>query len=419
MNEMNLPAERARRRRLVVIGIGVLAVLVALGVWISRRDPAPSEVESAEKTEAADGGEIELDAETQERIGLETEEARVRPLSTLIRTSGVIAPNETRLARMRPLSTGVVTSVLVKRGDRVAAGQALLTYDNVDLGQTQAEFRSATGALETARGQAEVARLALERADRLVEIGGIAQAEQQRRKADYAAAMAAVRSAEANVANLRQKLRRYGVGDAAANRGTDARSATALRAPFAGVVLDVQTAGGESVSPERELLTIADLSTVWVLGDIYERDLSRVTVRRDAMLFTEAYPDQPVGCRLTNISDLLDPQTRTAKVRCEARNPGGRLRLQMFARLEIPAAPREVLAVPRQAVQQLDGRPTVFVRTGDKTFEPRTVALGVITDDWTEITAGLTAGARVVTTGAAMLKSRMKVSDLKEDDDHD
>lgn len=415
---MNLPTQPANRRRLAVMGIGVLALVVAAGVWMNRRAPAePANSETEEAEEAAGSSAIELDAETQERIGLKTEQAQVRPLTTVITTSGIVGPNEARLARIRPLSTGVVTAVLVKRGDRVSAGQPLLTYDNVDLGQTQAEYRAAVSTLETARDQAELMRLALERADRLVEIGGIAQAEHQRRKAEHTAAMASVRSAEANVTNLRERLRRYGVGDT--DRGGGSRSATALRAPFAGVVLEVQTAGGESVSPERELVTIADLNTVWILGDIYERDLARVTVGREAMAFTEAYPDQPVGCRLTNISDLLDPQSRTAKVRCEASNPGGRLRLQMFARLEIPAAPRDVLAIPREAVQQLDGRPTVFVQTGERSFEARTVALGTLTDKWSEVTAGLAAGDRVVTTGAAMLKSRMKVSDLKDDDDHD
>jgi cobalt-zinc-cadmium efflux system membrane fusion protein len=286
-----------------------------------------------------------------------------------------------------------------------------------------AEYRRALASLETTRGQAEVARLALERADRLVEIGGIAQAEHQRRKAEHAAALAAVKSSEAQLANLRQALSRFGVNEGALKDGdldanTGARST--LRAPFAGTVLDVQAVSGETVSPERELATVADLSTVWILGDVYERDLATISEGREARVVTDAYPDEPLSCRVTYVSDVLDAQSRTAKVRCEAKNPNGRLRLQMFARMEIAAgASRDVLAIPRSAIQQIDGETSVFIRTGDESFERRAVRLGTMTEEWAEVTSGVTAGDRVVTTGAVMLKSRLKVSEFAESEENE
>ena len=97
------------------------------------------------------------------------------------------------------------------------------------------------------------------------------------------------------------------------------------------------------------------------------------------------------------------------------KNPGGRLRLQMFARMEIAAgAPRDVLAIPRSAIQQIDGETSVFVRTGDTSFERRVVRLGTTTEEWAEVTNGVKAGDRIVTTGAVMLKSRLKVSEFSE-----
>ena len=375
MNDHTFSTTSSGRRRWVwMLSTVALAIVVSL-VWRSTRDhddTAP-QTESAEKTEVSEkAGALTLDDEAQERIGLETVEAQLRPLGAQVRTTGIVGPNETRVAHIRSLSTGVITGVMVRRGDRVNAGQPLLTYDNVELGQTVAGYRSALASLESARGQAEVARLALERADRLVEIGGIAQAEHQRRKAEYDAALSAVKSSEAQLANLRQTLRRFGVSESALKDGAaDASGGTrsTLRAPFAGTVLDVQAVAGETVSPERELATVADLSTVWILGDVYERDLATVTEGREARVVTDAYPDEPLSCRLTYVSDVLDPQSRTAKVRCEAKNPNGRLRLQMFTRMEIAAGvSRDVLAIPRNAIQQIDGESSVFVRTGDCGF---------------------------------------------------
>lgn len=422
MNEPTVsttPARQGRRLLLLLGGAGVLLLLVLL-VWRNgggAEEPAEAD-ETAEAKEAAEtSGALILDAEAQERIGLETAQAETRPLSAQIRITGVVGPNETRVAHIRALSTGVITGVMVRRGDRVNAGQPLLTYDNVQLGESVAGYRGAIAALESARSQAEVTRLALERADQLVKTGGIAEAEHQRRKAEHEAALAAVRSSEAQLGNLRQALARFGVSEGAMKEGADtpggARST--LRAPFAGTVLEVQAVSGETVSPDRELATVADLSTVWILGDLYERDLAAVREGREARVVTDAYPEQPFVCRITDVSAFLDPQTRTAKVRCEAKNPDARLRLQMFARLEIPAgAARNVLTIPREAVQQIDGEPSVFVRTGDESFERRVVRLGGTTEEWAEVLSGVQQGDRVVTTGAVMLKSRLRVSEFAE-----
>ena len=414
------PPDSRRRLILIVAAAGVVLLVVLLAWWNSR---APGETasasEAAEANEAAETPDaIELASEAQERIGLETAQTEIRPLSGQIRITGIVGPNETRVAHIRSLSTGVITSVMVRRGDRVTAGQPLLTYDNVELGQTVAGYRSALAALESARGEAEVARLAVERADRLVEIGGIAQAEHQRRKAEHAAALAAIRSAEAQLANLRQTLSRFGMNEKALKDGeteTSAGARSTLRAPFAGVVLEVQAVTGETVSPERELAIVTDLSTVWILGDVYERDLAAIAEGRQARVVTDAYPDEPFDCRVTYVSQVLDPQTRTAKLRCEAKNPNGRLRLQMFTRMEIPAGvARNVLTIPRDAIQQIDGEPSVFVRTGEHSFERRAITLGATTEEWAEVVAGVRRGERVVTTGAVMLKSRLKAGELAE-----
>lgn len=431
MEEQTVSGSRShsnRGRVFALTAASIAVVVVLLAWWNAGPSEEPARATETEANEAAEkkdgeGDVIKLDEEALERIGLKTVNAELRPLGSQLQIAGVVGPNETRVAHIRALSTGVITGVVVRRGDRVAAGQPLLTYDNVELGQTLANYRGAVAALESARSEAEVARLAVERADRLVEIGGIAQAEHQRRRAEYAAAQANVRSSEAQLANFRQAMSRFGVSDRSlkddgGDAPTGARST--LRAPFAGVVLDVQAVSGETVSPDRELATLADLSTVWIQGDVYERDLSAIGEGREARAITDAYPDEPFPCRVTYVSQALDPQTRTAKLRCEAKNANGRLRLQMFARMEIPVgAARDVLAIPREAIQDIDGQTSVFVRTGDETFERRTVTLGATTSEWAEVRAGVERGARVVTTGAVMLKSRLKASEFAEEEEEE
>ena len=409
--------------QIAVAGAALLLAIAALALGWSCRSRVETEAASSdlESIAAAEKPEtLELDAEAQERIGLETAEAQFRALARQLRTTGVVGPNETRVARVRALSSGVITDVLVRKGDRVKTGQALLVYDSVELGEAEAAYLGTVAVLERARSEAEVARLALERADQLVEIGGIAPAEQQRRRAEHAAASATVRTYEAQLTNLRQKLARFGVTEEAANElasgatpGLGARST--LRAPFAGVVLDVQAVIGETVAPERELATVADLTTVWIQGDLYERDLAAITEGGAARVLVDAFPGETFVGRVSYVSDFLDPATRTAKVRCEVKNPDGRLRLSMFARVEIAtSSQREALVVPRAALQQFDGEVSVFVRANENAFERRPVTVGASVDEWVEITAGLAQGERVVTTGALMLKSKLKLGEFAE-----
>ncbi|HWR52985.1 MAG TPA: efflux RND transporter periplasmic adaptor subunit, partial [Bryobacteraceae bacterium] len=184
------------------------------------------------------------------------------------------------------------------------------------------------------------------------------------------------------------------------------RSHSTLTAPFAGIVTQLSAAPGETADTDNELMTVADLSTVWVLGDGYEKDIHAVREGRQAEVVIAAYPERTFTGTITYVSDMLDPSTRTAKVRVEVPNPEDLLKVEMFATVRIPgAAVREVLAVPDDALQQVGGDTVVFVRTGDGLFEKRALKLGDRNGGWVEVTGGLAAGEMVVTDGSFLLKS--------------
>jgi len=191
-----------------------------------------------------------------------------------------------------------------------------------------------------------------------------------------------------------------------------------LRAPFAGTIIAYNVAEGEVVDSERELLTVADLSTVWVQADLYEKDLAAVRSGHEVSVVVDAYPDATFAGRITYVSDMIDPQTRTARVRCEVPNPIQRLKLSMFATIHIPTSDtRDMLMVPVEAVQQIDDVSIVFVVQDEYEFQAREVQIGIQQEEWVEIIAGLNADERIVTQGAFMLKSELKKQELETEED--
>jgi len=307
-----------------------------------------------------------------------------------------------------------VTRVNVRVGDRVTAGQGLLSYDNIEAGELAGEYRSALATRNKATAEAEVAKKSFDRAESLVDTGAIARAEVERRSAEYKNAQASIEVAQADMDRVSEKLRRFGVTASdltkfiASPAAVDTLTIIVLRAPFDGVITSANVAEGEVSDTTDDLFTLTDLSTVWVLGDLYERDLGQVHIGQQADVLTDAYPDEVFRGRVTYVSDAIDPQTRTAKVRCEVSNDKDRLKLDMFARIRLQASgSRMAFVVPDTAIQVIDGRSFVFVRKDDTTFVRREITLGAKSGNLIEVVKGLTEGDVVATAGSFSLKSAL------------
>ncbi|HXG32010.1 MAG TPA: efflux RND transporter periplasmic adaptor subunit [Bryobacteraceae bacterium] len=413
-----------RRKRLILLTFAAGAVAGVLGSLVIElighaSRSAEGRAASAEATkEAAPSSVVRLELAAMRNIALTVVPAQMRTVRQAVRATGSIGPNESRLAHIRPLARGRVERVYVRLGDRVRAGQPLLEYDNVELGELIGGYLSAVAGLEKARAEAEVARRSLERARSLVELGAVARAEFERRDAEYQNALASINSQRAEIAKVEEKLHRFGLSDAEIRKlGPQANveaqvayhreaSHNAMTAPFSGIVIKYNVAEGEVIGPENELLTLADLSTVWVLADVYEKDIALIRQGQEARIMADAYPGQVFRGSITYVSDMLDPKTRTARVRCEVPNPDGRLKLDMFVSVELPTpVGRQALMVPSSAIQQIDDQPVVFVKTGETQFERRNVRLGSNSDGWVEVTSGVRQGEPVVTDGSFHLKS--------------
>jgi len=395
------------RRQTIISGVAVVFVLAAAVIWRATR-PKPQTAD-----EKHDPNLVELSLEAQKNAGIVTALTAERRLQGKVSTTGVISPDEARVAHITPLSQGVVESVLVQLGDRVQKGQPLLVYDNIELGESISQYQTMLGGLQKAMAQEQVAKRSLERAKSLIEVQAISPREFDLRNAEYEQAKAGVESQRAEVTRVEEKLHRFGLTDEDLKRLDSSEHGThrtashnTLRAPLSGVVTKYDVSKGEVVGRDKELFTIVDTSTVWALADVYEKDIQYVARGGECRVALASYPNDLFTGQITYLSDALDPASRTAKLRCVLANKDGRVKLEMFAAIEIPGAKsRTLLAVPRGAVLEINGAKAVFVPRDRTHFEKKLVRTGEQIGDWIEVAEGLAPGERVVTNGGFYLKS--------------
>ena len=397
----------------------VLVVAIVVGLFVEyRRDGAGAKATSPGAEKAADlpPGVVEVPEAAQKNAGLQTLTVASHVLPTTIEVTGVVAPDERRVSHVRPLARGVIEDIPVTLGARVRQGQTLLSYDNIELGALVGDYLSEVAAQRQAEADLEVKRQFVERAEALIKLEALAQQTLELRRAEFKNAQAAVTSQRARVAKIEEQIHRFGLSDAdlsgltpeEGRSGHRTASHSLLRAPFAGVVTKFAIAPGELVEPDREMMTLTDISTLWVLADVYEKDLAKIKVNPDVNIRVDACPDRIFVGRLTYIGDSIDPETRTAKVRCVIANADGALKLDMFVKVSIPTNDKQdVLTVPAAAIQQIDGQSVVFVRQTPSRYERRNVQIGGTAGDVVEIRSGLKAGEVIAGAGSFYLKTAL------------
>jgi len=366
---------------------------------------------------------VTLKADQQKANRFEFAEAQMRTLGRSIQTTGTVAANEARIARVRPLARGRVLKVQVRVGDAVKKGQEMATFDNIELGEAIGEYRRLIASVDKAKTEAAVTQRAVERAKALVELGGMARSELDKREADAQNAQAVIQEQLAEQSILHEKLHRFGLEDPqidalAVRQASDLRrtsSVASIRAPQDGIVLKVTTTEGEAIQADSPLFEIVDTSVVWVQADLYDRDLNQVRVGDAATVTLEGYPNEKFAGRVTYIGDTVDPNSRTPKIRCEVANPGRRLKLDMYATIQLPGrGDRQTLMIPNGALQQLEGKTVVFVREAPETFEIRPVKTADESQGWMEIAHGLKAGETVAVRGSFVLRAEHQKAEMGE-----
>jgi Cu(I)/Ag(I) efflux system membrane fusion protein len=314
-------------------------------------------------------GTVAISPERIQMLGVRTEAASLRPMAHTVRAVGTVAADERRIGVVNPKFEGWIERLLVNTtGQTVRRGEALLEVYSPDLVLAQREYLVARSAA-----------------------ADMAQADAMARdntKAIAAAALSRLKNWDISADQLARLQR----------TGTATRTLT-LSAPIGGIVMEKTALQGLHFGAGDMLYRIVDLSTVWLLADVFEQNLAQIRPGQSATITVQAYPGRVFEGRVAFVYPTVSAQTRTAKVRIEVPNPDLLLKTDMYATVEI-AAPVEnatVLAVPDSAVLDTGTRQTVLVDRGEGRFEPRAVKLGARSDGYVAVLEGLRDGETVVT----------------------
>ena len=397
---------------LMICGLALMSCGKPKGEQETKTETSKQEAATEEKKKSkGEADTVEIAPEAQQRSGIVVTAAASTPMTQHLQVTGTVQPIGSSIAHIRPPARGRLLEVLVKVGDRVSTGQVLAQLDNIEAGDVSAQYNSARAELQRLKIQLAAQQRQVERNRRLAEIGASPQKDYELSLAEQQGMEESIRAQESTIVGLSARLRRFGISEEG-----NAPSTTAIRAPFAGVIIHMAAAPGDVVESGAELFSLANLSTVYIQAQVYEKDLGQVRVRQSASITLDSYPGEHFTGSVTSISDLIDTQTRTAAVRCQVANPSGRLKLDMLATVQFPTSTkRATLSVPSDAVQTVEGKSVVFIRSSPSQFSIRQVETGATSEGRTEIVTGVRVGEPVVSKGAFAVKSVLLGKELGEE----
>jgi len=340
---------------------------------------------------------VTLTDEAMKRAGIEIATVAAGSATDVLRLPAVVEPNAYARVSVTPLVTGRVTSVSAQLGAQVRQGQTLATVFSPELADAQTQYISARAELDAHERE-------LARTEKLVQIGAASRQELERIHAEHTGQQTRVESARSRLDLL--GMSREAVESLASGKSVDA--STEVPAPISGVVTERLVNMGLNVDPATKLFTVVDLSTVWIVANLYEKDFARVRVGDPATVVTPAYPDRQIQGRVSYIDPQVSPESRTTKVRVEVSNPHYDLRLGMLAEAQIQASTSTSVAfIPRIAVQNVADRSFVYVAKpgAPGQFMEREVLVGQPSGERIQVVSGVVAGDKVVTEGSFFMRA--------------
>jgi len=372
--------------------VALIASLALAGSACGHGDGAAASTgtgrESAPAATVAPDGTVVVDP--QMLASIKVEAIGERETGSVLTIAGKVQFDEDRLARVLVPLAGQVVNLRVKLGDPVRKGDLLCDVNSRDAA-------SAAGEYNEARKDVDLAEKTATMTEDLFAHDAASRMALQQAQSDLA-------KARARVARTEEALHVLGLSPSDDLSRFNGR--VPIVAPISGVVIDRKVTEGQFVQTDATpVMAIADLSTVWVMGDVFERDLRLVSLGQTAAIATAAYPGETFSGRINYISDAIDPATRTAKVRVSVANPDRRLKPEMFATVSLEVAARaRAIVIPADAVFTEESQTFVYVERGRGTFVRRPVT--VVEADGTDrrVISGLDAGDRVVVDGALLLR---------------
>jgi cobalt-zinc-cadmium efflux system membrane fusion protein len=358
--------------------------------------------QQAKKETKEEGVDVALAPKALEAAHLSTARPHAVPRRSSVSVAGKIDFVPSRVARVGPPIAGRVGTIPVVPGQKVGKGAVLVTLESVDVGRARSDYL-------TAKTRVDQTKAEVEREQRLMAGGASSERALLVAQAEHATAQAQLRAAEDRLATL-------GLGAGAAGQSVS------LLSPIAGTVLKLDARVGQPVGPTDTLVVVGESDQVWLDVDVYERDLSRVHVGDDVKVTSIAFPQRVFEGKVDQLGATVDPERHVAEARIVLPNPDGALKPGMTATARILGTPdgdggATVLAVPRGAIQTVDGQPYVFVERAPGKYELRPIERGADLDgSEVEIARGVGPNDTVVVDGAFILKSELLKSQMGSND---
>jgi len=350
-------------------------------------EPAKKQVKEQPKEQQEEAPTVEIPLDKQQMMGLKTAPVTRKALRKTIRTVGRIEADERRLATVTTKFEGWIEKLYVDyTGKRVKKGEPLAEIYSPELFATQQEF------INTLRWKAPGVAI------RDDELGRM-----------YA------RDNETIIDAARQRLRFLDISDEQIKEiETTGKALRTLKlnSPVDGTVIQKTAVQGTRVMPGEKLFDIADLSTIWVVAEIYESDLPLVREGDLAKIRMSYFPGKVINARIEYISPTLSEETRTAKVRFSLPNPDNQLKPQMFTNLELDVNMGTRLVIPEDAIIDTGERQIVYVDKGEGNFEPRIVTVGIVSDGMAEVLSGLRLNERVAASANFLIDSEARLKGI-------
>lgn len=408
-SEVKVLPKTSKRRSVQVIAVTVIGlVVVAIATWllwpkqVGKPVPAPRSVSFEESPQTPTAGEqkLTLTPEQARSVQLKFETVGEQPSSEAAgqMATGVVQANSYKETPVVSLVGGIVRSIGAELGQNLRKGQRVAVVFSNELADAQSRYLTALAALD------EHHRHHL-RTIKLVEIGAASRQDLETATSQY-------REAESNLANLRQKLLLLGMPAPridSLNSTAQISSEVTVPSPSSGTVTSRTVNPGEVIEANKELMRVTDLSTVWVIGQVYEKDLATVRVGSGANVASDAYPGRIFRGHVTYVDPKIDPATRTAQVRIELTNPRQMFKIGMYVNVAFGAlgvAEKTNPTVSKDAVQVIGNQQVVFVATDKPNeFTLRPLRVGAESNGFYPVLEGLSVGERIVTAGSFLLRA--------------
>jgi len=391
MNAIESIRTRSVGRKWVVGAVAVAVLIVLWWLTLGRGSGASTTAgnRAADTSASMSGmnegpaGEVQLSAAQLSQFGVTFDVVKLRTLSTEVRAVGVVSFDETRVAQVTPKFAGYISHLYVNStGQPVSRGQPVAAIYSPELVAAQNELLLA-GRLDRAIGQSSVPG---------VEASG-----------------------PSLLAAARQRLRAWDISDGQIDgilRSGKVQRTLTLYSPVSGIVVEKSVVEGQSVTPGAQLMTVADLSTVWVTAELREADAGNVRPGSAATVELGAFPGQLINGRVSYVYPTLQAEARTIKARVALPNPGGRIKPGMYATVRLSTPMSTTLTIPASAVIQTGDKAYAFVDIGARKLAPRDVRLGRRGGEYIEVLSGVAAGERVVTSAQFLLDSESNLGEV-------